>query len=288
MATVVYLAYPIDQAGDAPGLWDDYQIVKNHMIREPGLAFYDPGRAWNAHDTQPDPRIQAVNTAALLRADAVVAILPPDVSSVGVPMEVAWAVSAGIPVLVLRNAFSWALQLEGVQQFDHLGEFLGEISHLMPLDRKTVGRPQLRWVDESADDEPSGEPKLGYPDDAGFDLTYVGSAGVIIHPDGESINVPCGMRFEFPPHTWGLIIGRSSTFHRRGLLVNTAVIDPGYRGPMFVSVRSLIGHPVTIQPGERIAQLIPLPALAPKMDVVRVDELSATDRGENGFGSSGT
>lgn len=287
MAVAVYLAYPIDslQPGDSENLAHALQIIKNHMIREEGLMFFDPGRAWSATDCSPDPRVQAVNNAALIRSDAVVAILPTAVASVGVPMEMAWAVSAGIPVHVIRDGFSWALQVQGVTQYDSMALLLDAISHLEPLKRKPA--PVVKYVpDETIDGDLDPRPQRGYPDDAGFDLTYYGQYDLRIPPD-QSINVPSGLHIEWPPNTWGLVIGRSSTFHKKGMLVNTAVIDPGYRGPMFVSVRSADGHEHVISPGDRIAQIIPLPALAPKMDLQQVDELSVTERGHKGFGSSG-
>jgi dUTP pyrophosphatase len=293
MALLVYLAYPIDLDRGKAGFIDDYQMIKNRMIDEPGLTFYDPGRAFNANDCGPDQRVQAVNMAALTRADAVVAILPPDVPSVGTPMEIAWASAAGIPCHVLRDAPSWALQVDNIYHHSEMAYLLNAIQHLQPLphhNSSAVAKfvPDTTLMETLPELDP--QPRQGYPGDAGFDLIYYGAEGLVLHPE-ETINVPAGVKIEWPPNTWALVLGRSSSFHKRGLLVHPAVIDPGYRGEMFANVRNLSDEIRVIQPGERIAQVIPLPALAPKIRMLptqRDTELSDSPRGAKGFGSSGT
>ena len=75
-------------------------------------------------------------------------------------------------------------------------------------------------------------PVLEHPmwvDDAGFDLRYSGEEEIAIRA-GNVADVPSSIAIQWPPGVWGLLIGRSSTFRQRGLLVNPAVIDPGFRG----------------------------------------------------------
>lgn len=133
-------------------------------------------------------------------------------------------------------------------------------------------------------DSPDLRPTRAHDDDAGFDL-YT-SVDTPVYPRKHA-DVPCGVRIGMPPGVWGLIIGRSSTLRKRGLHVQTNVIDTGYTGPMFAGVWHDHEDVIVVKRGERIAQLVLLPNLAQLTRVVPVDELGTTTRGENGFGSSG-
>lgn len=157
-------------------------------------------------------------------------------------------------------------------------------------------------------------PARAYPGDAGFDLTV--SADTFVRANSVA-DIPCGFDIELPIGWWGLIVPRSSTWRRHGVLVQQAVIDQGYRGPMFIvcfnpsTVRGWYAKPGTqyidegvwheskgrhvygVQPepgvmlraGERVAQLVPLPLYPGLVKVV--PQLSGSLRGTNGFGSSG-
>lgn len=124
-------------------------------------------------------------------------------------------------------------------------------------------------------------PGYGYPGDAGMDLAIVGDHR--INP-GESRDLPTGIAIQMPAGHWGRITGRSSTLRKKGLFINEGVIDEGYRGELLVYVTNRNGLPVEVQSGERLAQLILQPiAQAP---AAWAAELSETDRGTNGFGST--
>jgi dUTP pyrophosphatase len=101
------------------------------------------------------------------------------------------------------------------------------------------------------------------------------------------MDIDCGISIELPEGYWGMITGRSSTLRRRGLLVAQGIIDGGYRGPIYSGVWNLTDRPVSVSKGERVAQLIPFSNSAKAMVPVIVDELSLSDRGVKGFGSSG-
>lgn len=130
-------------------------------------------------------------------------------------------------------------------------------------------------------------PYRAYPSDAGYDLSYHGAVPFVVSP-GAVVDIPCGVAVQWPEGHWGLLVGRSSTFRNRGLLVNIAVIDGGFRGELFAICRNITHEYAIISPGERIAQIIPLPLVAESFsDPVQVLELDDTERGVNGFGSSG-
>ena len=72
-----------------------------------------------------------------------------------------------------------------------------------------------------------------------------------------------------------------------GIIIPKGVIDEGYRGEMFAQVMNVGNNPVTIKDGDRIIQLIVHRRHIKDMNIVEVDELSPSERGETGFGSTG-
>ena len=121
--------------------------------------------------------------------------------------------------------------------------------------------------------------------DAGLDLSACEE--VLIEP-GERATVGTGLAVEVPDGHAGLVVPRSGLALRHGIsLVNTpGVIDAGYRGEVRVIVLNTDReHPFTVTPGMRIAQLLVVPVAA--VEVAEAGELTATERGDGGFGSSG-
>ena len=126
------------------------------------------------------------------------------------------------------------------------------------------------------------EPRRALPGDVGYDLFV--SEQVVIEP-GAFVDVHSGVAVEFPSGVWGMLVGRSSTLRRRQLHVPIGIIDNGYRGELYAGAYNLGDRPVTIEVGERIAQLILMPmVILPMQEVV---SLSETERGDRGFGATG-
>lgn len=128
------------------------------------------------------------------------------------------------------------------------------------------------------------EPTRAYRDDAGLDLYVHGDHTV---EPGAYCDVDLNVRIKTPPGYWVLLTGRSSTMRNRRLLVAQGVIDPGYVGPLYAGVTNMGTEPVEIKHGERIAQLIAFRNETERLQLVEVDELPGTERGDRGFGSSG-
>ena len=268
----IYLARPIDQAHQAhPWVLEAHQLLQYY-----GFTWFDPGAAFVAQG-ELTTWIDQVNLQALTEADAVLALLPAGTPRIGVPVEVARAVEYDVPVVVVHDARSYTLAGLGVPVF---GNVAAAVAHLEQLPPKT-DRYQVKVTG-------SGRFQRAYTSDAGYDLAYSGDQPVDI-PAGQVVDLPADVVIEWPAGMWALLIGRSSTFKNRGLLVNPSVIDAGYRGEMFVIVRNVSVSTQQVNPGERLAQLVPFPTYALGMDVERVsrDQLSASDRGVRGFGSSG-
>lgn len=121
---------------------------------------------------------------------------------------------------------------------------------------------------------------------AGLDLHALLDEPLTLAP-GERALVRTGIAIGLPSETVGLVFARSGLAVKKGLTLSNGVgvIDSDYTGELKVGVVHLGAEPVTLQPGERIAQLVVMPVLLP---VVReVDALEQTDRGAGGFGSTG-
>jgi len=127
-------------------------------------------------------------------------------------------------------------------------------------------------------------PTRAHPDDAGLDL-YV-TEDAIVRP-GQFVDIHCRLGMELPSNLWALVIGRSSTLRKRGLIVNPGIIDTGYRGELFTGVWNAGEKPVEVKTGERLAQIILFHNLTQHYVPVLVEALSQSSRGEQGFGSSG-
>jgi dUTP pyrophosphatase len=127
-------------------------------------------------------------------------------------------------------------------------------------------------------------PSQAYAGDAGLDLAA--ADGLTIGP-GERAVVGTGLAVAIPEGYTGLVVPRSGLAARHGIgKVNSpGVIDAGYRGEVRVVLHNTdLQAPFTVEPGMRIAQLLVVPV--PPVQLVEVDELPASERGERGFGSS--
>ena len=108
---------------------------------------------------------------------------------------------------------------------------------------------------------------------------------IVIHP-GERYLVPTDIRIEIPEGYWASIEARSST-SKRSIIVPKGVIDEGYRGELFAQLINVGNNDVVIHHGDRLIQLIMHERVVKDFEVIEVDELSDSERGESGVGSSG-
>ena len=119
------------------------------------------------------------------------------------------------------------------------------------------------------------------------DLADIGLEQVTIAP-GQVVKISTGVAVALPAYCFGGLYARSGLASKKGLRPAncTGIIDEDYRGGVLVAIRNDSNEVQVIQHGERIAQLI----VQPYIPVVfnEVNELSTTDRGAGGFGSTGT
>ena len=130
-------------------------------------------------------------------------------------------------------------------------------------------------------------PTRGSKYSAGYDLYACTDKDIIIMSQ-ETVKIDTGIAIELPNGTFGAIYARSGLATKRGLRPSNCVgiCDSDYRGNYIVALHNDLDTAQCIQAGERIAQLII--QRFEEVNFVEVDELSDTERGEGGFGSTGT
>ena len=129
-------------------------------------------------------------------------------------------------------------------------------------------------------------PHRATPGSAGVDLCAMIPAPLTISPRA-LVRVPTGLALELPENTVGLVYARSGLGTKHGIALSNGVgvIDSDYRGELRVPMVNLSDTAYTIQPGERVAQLCIAPVW--QAGFAAAEELSDTDRGIGGFGSTG-
>ena len=125
-------------------------------------------------------------------------------------------------------------------------------------------------------------PSYAHPGDAGLDLYAAEPAEVT----RETVLIPTGVAVAVPDGHVGLICPRSG-LSEHGVTVANApgVVDAGYRGEVMVRLTTTSVFPYQVHRGDRIAQLLIVPIIRPKVTIV--DHLDNTQRGTGGFGSTG-
>ena len=130
-------------------------------------------------------------------------------------------------------------------------------------------------------------PYYATPGSAAMDL-HACLDGVVTIPAGERRVIPTGLAIALPSSDYvALVFARSGLGIKHGVAPANCVgvIDSDYRGEILVGLQNSGGSDFTIQPGDRIAQLMVVPVVQPRLRLV--DELDETGRGAGGFGSTG-
>lgn len=134
-------------------------------------------------------------------------------------------------------------------------------------------------------------PYRGSEEAAGYDLCALSNTETddcnYYISSGETVKIHTGIAVSLPAGTFGAIFARSGLATKQGLRPANCVgvIDSDYRGEVIVALHNDSYSTRTIEPGERIAQLVVLPYIT--TDFIEVDSLDETKRGAGGFGSTG-
>ena len=124
-------------------------------------------------------------------------------------------------------------------------------------------------------------PTRAHSTDAGLDL-YARETQIV--PARESATFDTGVHVELPEGTAGFVMSKSGLNVKHGL-TSEGVVDVGYTGSIVVKLYNNSGYDYKVNAGDKISQLVIVPILTPELEFVT--ELEDTDRGNNGFGSSG-
>jgi dUTP pyrophosphatase len=147
-----------------------------------------------------------------------------------------------------------------------------------------VHRIDVKILDPRLTDQP---PHYATPGAAGLDLRACIDAPLTIAP-GETLLIPCGMAIHLAdPGMAAMILPRSGLGHKHGIVLGNLVglIDSDYQGQIFVSTWNRGREAFTLNPLDRLAQLVVVPVLQVAFNVV--DSFEASGRGDGGFGSTG-
>ena len=123
---------------------------------------------------------------------------------------------------------------------------------------------------------------------AGLDMRAVIDEPLTVQP-GETHLVPTGLAIHInDPGLAAVLLPRSGLGHKHGLVLGnlTGLIDSDYQGQVFISCWNRGSKAYTIEPGERIAQMVFVPVAQVAFDIV--EEFTGSERGEGGFGHTGT
>ena len=124
-------------------------------------------------------------------------------------------------------------------------------------------------------------PERAFPTDAGADLRT--PHDVIVMPHGSAV-VDTGVAIELPPNSVGMLKSKSGLNVKHGI-TSEGVIDVGYTGNIVVKLYNHSDKAYGFKAGDKITQLVIMPILTPTFE--QVDSLEDSERGANGFGSSG-
>jgi dUTP pyrophosphatase len=130
-------------------------------------------------------------------------------------------------------------------------------------------------------------PAYATPGSAGLDLRACLDAALVLEP-GQAQLIPTGLSIHIgDPGLCAMLLPRSGLGHKQGIVLGNLVglIDSDYQGPLMVSCWNRGQNAFTIEPMERIAQMVIVPVVQAAFR--RVDEFAASQRGEGGFGSTG-
>lgn len=125
-------------------------------------------------------------------------------------------------------------------------------------------------------------PRRAHDTDSGADLFAL--TRTVLPPQAVT-HVHTGISIELPANTSGIIWGKSSV-ESKGIKAMAGLIDAPYRGEIIICMYNLTDREFVFEAGQKVAQLVVLPTLYPAIE--EVQELSQTDRGSGGFGSTGT
>ena len=160
-----------------------------------------------------------------------------------------------------------------------IADVLGvEVKDILPKENERNAGAMKIMLDKGAK-----MPTRAHTFDAGLDLYCKTDETFVIPPYGGAVDIDTGVHFQIPQHFAGLVKSKSGLMLKR--IYADGLIDCDYTGSVHVALINHGEFSYTVEPGSKVAQLVIVPVCLPPLELV--DEMEMTDRGNNGFGSSG-
>ena len=170
-----------------------------------------------------------------------------------------------------------------------LNQYVEELKKVYDLDEKSTETYEYKITTKFINNSNNEDPTYAKEGDSGFDLRAFIDEPVTLKPLERKL-IPTGLKFELSPNTELQVRPRSGMALKHGISVlNTpGTVDEGYRGDVGIIAVNLSNEDYTIQPGERIAQAVIMNVVGHRLsNLEKVENLTETERGDTGYGSSG-
>jgi dUTP pyrophosphatase len=170
-----------------------------------------------------------------------------------------------------------------------LNQYVEELKKIYDLDEKSTENYEYKFTTKFINNSNNEDPTYAKEGDSGFDLRAFIEEPVTLKPLERKL-IPTGLKFELSPNTELQVRPRSGMALKHGISVlNTpGTVDEGYRGDVGIIAVNLSNEDYTIEPGERIAQAVIMNVVGHRLsNLEKVENLTETERGNTGYGSSG-
>ena len=189
---------------------------------------------------------------------------------------------------MIENFQNMSKDINGSEDLE-LNQYVEELKKIYDLDEKSTETYEYKVTTKFINNSNNEDPTYAKEGDSGFDLRAFINDPVTLKPLERKL-IPTGLKFELSPNTELQVRPRSGMALKHGISVlNTpGTVDEGYRGDVGIIAVNLSNEDYTIQPGERIAQAVIMNVVGHRLsNLEKVDNLTETERGNTGYGSSG-
>jgi dUTP pyrophosphatase len=189
---------------------------------------------------------------------------------------------------MIENFQNMSKDINGSEDLE-LNQYVEELKKVYDLDEKSTETYEYKVTTKFINNSNNEDPTYAKEGDSGFDLRAFIDEPVTLKPLERKL-IPTGLKFELSPNTELQVRPRSGMALKHGISVlNTpGTVDEGYRGDVGIIAVNLSNEDYTIQPGERIAQAVIMNVVGHRLsNLEKVENLTETERGDTGYGSSG-
>ena len=189
---------------------------------------------------------------------------------------------------MIENFQNMSKDINGSEDLE-LNQYVEELKKVYDLDERSTETYEYKFTTKFINNSNNEDPTYAKEGDSGFDLRAFIDEPVTLKPLDRKL-IPTGLKFELSPNTELQVRPRSGMALKHGISVlNTpGTVDEGYRGDVGIIAVNLSNEDYTIQPGERIAQAVIMNVVGHRLsNLEKVENLTETERGDTGYGSSG-